>query len=127
MLFGTNRNITKEDIKNILDDVYKTELENKIKIEESKMPETQYWGKLIGYEAEKYYKDVINYIKNLEDSIKKNMKIFEETIPIFENIDITKLILSSITEEYTLLEKEKLDKENSLIQRRLIKDGLDQI
>ena len=114
-------------IKNILDDVYKTELENKIKIEESKMPETQYWGKLIGYEAEKYYKDVINYIKNLEDSIKKNMKIFEETIPIFENIDITKLILSSITEEYTLLEKEILDKENSLIQRRLIKDGLDQI
>ena len=55
------------------------------------------------------------------------MKIFEETIPIFENIDITKLILSSITEEYTLLEKEILDKENSLIQRRLIKDGLDQI
>ena len=27
----------------------------------------------------------------------------------------------------TLLEKEILDKENSLIQRRLIKDGLDQI
>lgn len=123
--FKTNE---KYVIKNKLDDVYKTELEDKIKIK-IEMPENKYNGNLRSYQAEKYREDIYKYIKSFNDSIEENLEIFEDSKVrlIFENIDLTKEILSSITEEYILLEKEILDKENSLIQRRIIKDSLDQI
>ena len=46
---------------------------------------------------------------------------------IFSKIDLIEEILSNITENYRLLEIEILNKENSLIQKRTIKESLEKI
>ena len=115
-------------IKNKLDAIYKNELENKIEIT-VKTPENKYNGNLKGDYAEKYEEYVDEYIKSFEFSINENLKNFDrqKIELIFSKIDLTEEILSSITENYRSLEIEILNKENSLIQKRTIKESLEKI
>ena len=112
-------------IKNKLDAIYKNELENKIEIT-VKTPENKYNGNLKGYYAEKYKEYVDEYIKSFEFSINENFDQQKIEL-IFSKIDLIEEILSNITENYRLLEIEILNKENSLIQKRTIKESLEKI
>ena len=115
-------------IKNKLDAIYKNELENKIEIT-VKTPENKYNGNLKGYYAKEYEEYVDEYIKSFEFSINENLKNFDQQKIelIFSKIDLIEEILSNITENYRLLEIEILNKENSLIQKRTIKESLEKI
>lgn len=108
--------------------LYKNELENKIEIT-VKTPENKYNGNLKGYYAKKYEEYVDEYIKSFEFSINENLKNFDQQKIelIFSKIDLIEEILSNITENYRLLEIEILNKENSLIQKRTIKESLEKI
>ena len=115
----------KNIIKNKLDAIYKNELENKIEIT-VKTPENKYNGNLKGYYAKKYEEYVDEYIKSFEFSINENFDQQKIEL-IFSKIDLIEEILSNITENYRLLEIEILNKENSLIQKRTIKESLEKI
>ena len=108
-----------------MDTIYKNELENKIEIT-VKTPENKYNGNLKGYYAEEYKEYVDEYIKSFEFSINENFDQQKIEL-IFSKIDLIEEILSNITENYRLLEIEILNKENSLIQKRTIKESLEKI
>ena len=108
-----------------MDAIYKNELENKIEIT-VKTPENKYNGNLKGDYAKKYKEYVDEYIKSFEFSINENFDQQKIEL-IFSKIDLIEEILSNITENYRLLEIEILNKENSLIQKRTIKESLEKI